>query len=254
VTTNAGDVTVDAAAEVEAPAPGTVASDIDALSFDDALGELQRTVAALETGGLSARAYDRAVRARRGAPRALHDPARRCGAPDPPARGRPGGSPRSSTRKARRGGPCERSLTDVGDPPDPPRPRGAARPHGRAARGPRAGDPRDDHRDRAITGGHLGSSLGVVELAIALHRLLESPRDRIVWDTGHQAYPHKLLTGRYATFGTLRQLGAWAASRVARSRARRVDGGHAGTGLSIGEASRGTGHPALARSRGGRGG
>ena len=52
MTTNAGDVTVDAAAEVEAPAPGTVASDIDALSFDDALGELQRTVAALETGGL----------------------------------------------------------------------------------------------------------------------------------------------------------------------------------------------------------
>src|SRR5205814_2139362 len=45
----------------------------------------------------------------------------------------------------------------------------------------------------ARTGGHLGSSLGVVELTIALHRLLESPRDRIVWDTGHQAYPHKLL-------------------------------------------------------------
>ena len=48
----------------------------------------------------------------------------------------------------------------------------------------------------ASTGGHLGSSLGVVELTIALHRLLESPRDKIVWDTGHQAYPHKLLTGR----------------------------------------------------------
>ena len=42
----------------------------------------------------------------------------------------------------------------------------------------------------ATTGGHLGSSLGVVELTIALHRLLESPRDRIVWDTGHQAYAH----------------------------------------------------------------
>ena len=56
------------------------------------------------------------------------------------------------------------------------------------------------------TGGHLGSSLGVVELTIALHRLLESPRDRIVWDTGHQAYPHKLLTGRLGRFGTLRQL------------------------------------------------
>ena len=61
-------------------------------------------------------------------------------------------------------------------------------------------------RTVASTGGHLGSSLGVVELTIALHRLLESPRDRIVWDTGHQAYPHKLLTGRFERFGTLRQL------------------------------------------------
>ena len=48
----------------------------------------------------------------------------------------------------------------------------------------------------AETGGHLGSSLGVVELTVALHRLLDSPTDRIVWDTGHQAYAHKLLTGR----------------------------------------------------------
>ena len=50
-------------------------------------------------------------------------------------------------------------------------------------------------RTVAATGGHLGSSLGVVEVTLALHRLLESPRDRIVWDTGHQAYAHKLLTG-----------------------------------------------------------
>ena len=61
-------------------------------------------------------------------------------------------------------------------------------------------------RTVAVTGGHLGSSLGVVELTIALHRLLESPRDRIVWDTGHQAYAHKLLTGRLGRFGTLRQI------------------------------------------------
>ena len=59
----------------------------------------------------------------------------------------------------------------------------------------------------ATTGGHLGSSLGTVELTIALHRVLESPRDKIVWDTGHQAYAHKLLTGRFERFGTLRQLG-----------------------------------------------
>src|SRR3954453_15009578 len=66
----------------------------------------------------------------------------------------------------------------------------------------------------ATTGGHLGSSLGVVELTIALHRLLESPRDRIVWDTGHQAYPHKLITGRYERFQTLRQLGVSGGARL----------------------------------------
>jgi 1-deoxy-D-xylulose-5-phosphate synthase len=84
------------------------------------------------------------------------------------------------------------------------------------------------------TGGHLGSSLGVVEIAIALHRLLESPRDRIVWDTGHQAYPHKLLTGRLAEFGTLRQLGGIGGfPRRSESPHDVFDGGHAGTGLSI---------------------
>ena len=59
----------------------------------------------------------------------------------------------------------------------------------------------------ATTGGHLGSSLGVVEITLALHRVLDSPRDRIVWDTGHQAYAHKLITGRYDRFSTLRQMG-----------------------------------------------
>ncbi len=88
----------------------------------------------------------------------------------------------------------------------------------------------------AITGGHLGSSLGVVELTIALHRLLESPRDRIVWDTGHQAYPHKLLTGRYEQFGTLRSLGGIGGfPRRSESAHDVFDGGHAGTGLSIGQ-------------------
>ncbi|MDD2574147.1 MAG: 1-deoxy-D-xylulose-5-phosphate synthase [Bacillota bacterium] len=57
------------------------------------------------------------------------------------------------------------------------------------------------------TGGHLASNLGVVELTIALHSVYESPRDRIIWDVGHQAYVHKLLTGRYGNFGTLRQFG-----------------------------------------------
>ena len=86
----------------------------------------------------------------------------------------------------------------------------------------------------ARTGGHLGSSLGTVELTIALHRVLESPRDRIVWDTGHQAYSHKLLTGRFERFGTLRQLGGIGGfPRRAESEHDVFDGGHAGTGLSI---------------------
>ena len=89
-------------------------------------------------------------------------------------------------------------------------------------------------RTVAVTGGHLGSSLGVVELTIALHRLLESPRDRIVWDTGHQAYPHKLLTGRLERFGTLRALdGIGGFPRRSESVHDVFDGGHAGTGLSI---------------------
>ena len=88
----------------------------------------------------------------------------------------------------------------------------------------------------AKTGGHLGSSLGVVEIAIALHRLLDSPRDRIVWDTGHQAYAHKLLTGRLERFGTLRQVdGIGGFPRRSESEHDVFDGGHAGTGLSIAE-------------------
>jgi 1-deoxy-D-xylulose-5-phosphate synthase len=67
-------------------------------------------------------------------------------------------------------------------------------------------------RSRIVTtvdanGGHLASSLGVVELTIALHRTFESPRDKIVWDVGHQSYTHKLLTGRRARFSTIRQHG-----------------------------------------------
>jgi len=57
----------------------------------------------------------------------------------------------------------------------------------------------------SITGGHLASSLGVVELTIALHYVFDSPRDKIIWDVGHQCYPHKLLTGRRESFHTLRQ-------------------------------------------------
>src|SRR5688500_11552311 len=85
------------------------------------------------------------------------------------------------------------------------------------------------------TGGHLASSLGAVELTLALHRVMDSPRDRIVWDTGHQAYAHKLLTGRAERFDTLRQLdGVGGFPRRTESEHDVFDGGHAGTGVSIG--------------------
>jgi len=86
------------------------------------------------------------------------------------------------------------------------------------------------------TGGHLGSNLGVVELTIALHRLLDLPTDKLVWDTGHQAYTHKLLTGRLDSFDTLRQLGGVGGfPRRTESEFDVFDGGHAGTGLSVAE-------------------
>src|SRR4051794_28225835 len=59
----------------------------------------------------------------------------------------------------------------------------------------------------AVTGGHLGAGLGVVELTVALHYLFDTPRDRVIWDVGHQAYPHKILTGRRDQIRTLRQGG-----------------------------------------------
>jgi 1-deoxy-D-xylulose-5-phosphate synthase len=85
----------------------------------------------------------------------------------------------------------------------------------------------------AKVGGHLGSNLGVVELTIALHRVFESPRDLIVWDTGHQAYVHKMLTGRRDAFATLRQAGGLSGypSR-AESPHDVVENSHASTALS----------------------
>ncbi len=59
----------------------------------------------------------------------------------------------------------------------------------------------------ANKGGHLASSLGTVELTLALHKVYNTPKDKLVWDTGHQAYPHKLVTGRYKDFHTLKQFG-----------------------------------------------
>jgi 1-deoxy-D-xylulose-5-phosphate synthase len=83
------------------------------------------------------------------------------------------------------------------------------------------------------TGGHLASSLGVVDLTIALHYAFETPKDRIVWDVGHQAYAHKLLTGRRAQFPTLRQHGGISGfPKREESPFDHFDVGHASTSIS----------------------
>jgi len=85
----------------------------------------------------------------------------------------------------------------------------------------------------AANGGHLAPSLGVVELTIALHRVFNSPKDKIVWDVGHQAYAHKLLTGRNADFGTLRTLGGLSGfPKRAESPHDVFDVGHSSTSIS----------------------
>src|SRR6266699_1989669 len=85
----------------------------------------------------------------------------------------------------------------------------------------------------ARTGGHLSPNLGVVELTFALHRVFDSPRDAIVWDTGHQAYVHKMVTGRTAEFSTLRQQGGLSGypSRQ-ESKHDVIENSHASTSLS----------------------
>jgi 1-deoxy-D-xylulose-5-phosphate synthase len=83
------------------------------------------------------------------------------------------------------------------------------------------------------TGGHLASNLGVVELTIALHRVFDSPRDKLVWDVGHQCYTHKLLTGRREAFSTLRQEGGLSGfPKRAESRHDILDSGHSSTSIS----------------------
>src|SRR2546429_4522279 len=96
----------------------------------------------------------------------------------------------------------------------------------------------DEVRRRLIevvsqTGGHIGAGLGVVELAVALSWAFESPRDKIVWDVGHQGYPWKILTGRNDRLPTLRQAGGLSGFlRRSESEHDQFGAGHAGTGLS----------------------
>ena len=83
------------------------------------------------------------------------------------------------------------------------------------------------------TGGHLASNLGVVELTLALHRVFDSPKDRIVWDTSNQCYTHKLVTGRRDGFASIRTPGGLSGfAEPSESAHDTLAAGHAGTGLS----------------------
>ena len=102
-------------------------------------------------------------------------------------------------------------------------------------------------------GGHLASSLGVVELTIALHRAFHSPEDKIIWDVGHQTYAHKLLTGRKADFSTLRTYGGLSGFPVrSESEHDAFGAGHAGTsvsaalGMALARDAKGTGEHIVA--------
>jgi 1-deoxy-D-xylulose-5-phosphate synthase len=84
-------------------------------------------------------------------------------------------------------------------------------------------------------GGHFGANLGTCELAVALHSLLDSPRDKIVWDVGHQAYPHKVLTGRRDRLATIRQYDGLAPfCSIEESEHDIVGAGHASTSIGPG--------------------
>jgi len=87
----------------------------------------------------------------------------------------------------------------------------------------------------SVTGGHLGAGLGVVELTVALHHVFDTPRDRVVWDVGHQAYPHKILTGRRDRIRTLRQGGGLSGfTKRAESEYDAFGAAHSSTSISAG--------------------
>src|SRR5579862_677999 len=87
----------------------------------------------------------------------------------------------------------------------------------------------------SVTGGHFGAGLGVVELTTALHYVFDTPRDRIIWDVGHQAYPHKILTGRRARMRSLRQGGGLSGfTRRSESEYDPFGAAHSSTSISAG--------------------
>src|SRR5512146_1545451 len=87
----------------------------------------------------------------------------------------------------------------------------------------------------STTGGHLGAGLGVVELTVALHYVFDTPRDRLIWDVGHQAYPHKILTGRRDHIRTLRRAGGLSGfTRRSESEYDPFGAAHSSTSISAG--------------------
>ena len=87
----------------------------------------------------------------------------------------------------------------------------------------------------SVTGGHLGAGLGVVELTVALHYVFDTPDDRLVWDVGHQAYPHKILTGRRDRIRTLRTGGGLSGfTKRSESEYDAFGAGHSSTSISAG--------------------
>ena len=87
----------------------------------------------------------------------------------------------------------------------------------------------------SVTGGHLGASLGVVELTVAIHAVFDTPYDRLIWDVGHQCYPHKILTGRRDRIRTLRQGGGLSGfTKRAESEYDPFGAGHSSTSISAG--------------------
>ena len=87
----------------------------------------------------------------------------------------------------------------------------------------------------SVTGGHLGASLGVIELTVAIHYVFNTPKDRLVWDVGHQAYPHKILTGRRDRIKTLRQKnGLYGFTKRTESEYDPFGAAHASTAMSSG--------------------
>ena len=87
----------------------------------------------------------------------------------------------------------------------------------------------------SVTGGHLASNLGVVELTMALHLSFDLPKDKIIWDVGHQSYTHKILTGRREGFGSLRQYGGMSGfPKASESDCDCFNTGHSSTSISAG--------------------